>query len=127
MAVTKMVSSSKNPFISRKTRWGLMGTSSKFVLRSRVERSSSTRSTHSPGARSGDMPRAVSAMAARASFASETIARSGGKTRPIWRGSMSTWTNFLSPRYTSRSPVCRSAKRLPIPITRSLSRNSALA
>jgi hypothetical protein len=76
----------------------LTGTSSKSILRSSVERCSVTRSFHAFGSRAGVMSRATSSIASSANPASDTMPRSGGNTRPIWYGSMSTCTNLRSPR-----------------------------
>src|SRR5215208_5672017 len=105
MAVTIISFPSKNSFISWKARCGFTGTSSKSVFLRSVERSSATRSTQGPGSLSEVMSRAACTIACRASLASEITARSGGNTRPIWRGSMSTWMNCLFPRVPLRPAV----------------------
>jgi hypothetical protein len=96
MVETYRVSRPSALFISWYTRCGLIGTSGKSVRRSIVRFRSTHSSTHA--VRLGTVPaafrsRATSTSRSRADRASETIAKSGGKIRPICVASMSTCTN----------------------------------
>ena len=116
-------------FISSYTRCGFNGMASKCDFRSMEFLRCRQAAAHAP--RSGSRPsafmaRATAMNACNAAFASDTMPKSGPNTRPICVGSMSTCTKVRPFVYTSTEPVCRLAQRLPMPSTKSLSRNVAL-
>ena len=94
-----------------------------FCLRCRQDPAQSVRSRSVPAA---FISRATSMNIRNAAPASDTMPKSGPNTRPICVGSMSTCTNLRPLVYTSTEPVWRLAQRLPMPMTKSHSRNVAL-